>query len=86
MTGWDSIGSDQFGQRINFLPELDPYVMGRLDRETMLDTDLGSYVTDRSGNVTSTIVIDGRISGVWDVTDAPDPTVRAHSSSQAACW
>jgi Winged helix DNA-binding domain len=63
---------------INFLPELDPYLMGRLDRETMLDADRARYVTDRSGNVTSTIVVNGRVSGVWDITDAPSPTVRVH--------
>lgn len=44
----------------------------------MLDADRVRYVTDRSGNVTSTIVINGRVSGVWDITDAPSPTVRVH--------
>jgi hypothetical protein len=63
---------------ISFLPELDPYLMGRLDREIMLDSDRARDVTDRSGNVTSTIVINGRVGGVWDITDAPSPMVLVH--------
>jgi hypothetical protein len=33
-------------------------------------------VFDRSGNSTSTILVDGRVAGVWDFSDKPRPTVK----------
>ena len=51
---------------INLLPCLDPYVMGYIERERYLDTAYSDYVFDRSGNATSTILVDGRVVGVWD--------------------
>jgi len=27
------------------------------------------YVSDRSGNVTSTILVDGRVAGIWDLKE-----------------
>jgi hypothetical protein len=33
-------------------------------------------VFDRSGNGTSTIVVNGRVVGVWDFSEVPKPTVK----------
>jgi hypothetical protein len=55
------------GQTVNLLPSLDPYVMGYKDRGRYLDKEHYGFVFDRSGNSTSTIVVDGRIAGVWDL-------------------
>lgn len=60
---------------INFLPHLDPYLMGYKDRERYIEINTYEYVFDRSGNVTSTILLDGRIIGVWDVTEKPSPMI-----------
>jgi len=61
---------------INFLPQLDPYLMGYKDRERYIEINNYEYVFDRSGNITSTILLDGKIIGVWDVTEKPDPMVK----------
>ncbi|MFX1297417.1 MAG: DNA glycosylase AlkZ-like family protein, partial [Promethearchaeota archaeon] len=61
---------------INFLPQLDPYLMGYKDRERYIEINNYEYVFDRSGNITSTILLDGRIIGVWDVAEKPDPIVK----------
>jgi hypothetical protein len=56
------------GERaVNLLPSLDPYIMGYKDRARFLDKEHYGFVFDRSGNATSTIVVDGRIAGVWDL-------------------
>jgi DNA glycosylase AlkZ-like len=52
---------------VSLLPSLDPYIMGYKDRDRYLNKEHAGYVFDRSGNATSTIVIDGRIAGVWDL-------------------
>jgi len=54
-------------QTVNLLPSLDPYVMGYKVRDRYLDKEHSGYVFDRSGNATSTIVVGGRIAGVWDL-------------------
>lgn len=51
---------------VNLLPDLDPYLMGYKRRERYLDYDRYDYIFDRSGNVTSTVLVDGWIVGVWD--------------------
>jgi len=51
---------------VNLLPSLDPYLMGFKDRERYIDEEHYSFVFDRSGNATSTILVDGRVAGVWD--------------------
>jgi hypothetical protein len=58
------------GRTVNLLPFLDPYVMGYKERDRYLDKEHSGYVFDRGGNATSTIVVDGRIAGVWDI-DGP---------------
>ena len=61
---------------VNLLPPLDPYLMGYKERERYLDNQHYNLVFDRSGNSTSTILVDGRVAGVWDFSDKPKPTVK----------
>lgn len=52
---------------VSILPSLDAYLMGYKDRERYLDNEYYNFVFDRSGNATSTILVDGRVTGVWDI-------------------
>lgn len=56
-------------QTINLLPNLDPYLMGYKLRTRYLDAGHYHYIFDRSGNATATILLDGRVIGVWDISD-----------------
>ena len=53
-------------QLVNMLPRMDPYIMGYRDRERYLDSAHYDYVFDRGGNAVATIVLDGKVIGVWD--------------------
>ncbi|MFB0504033.1 MAG: winged helix DNA-binding domain-containing protein [Candidatus Bathyarchaeia archaeon] len=65
------------GKRIlNLLPGLDSYLMGFKERQRYLDYEDYERVFDRSGNVTSTILLDGRVAGVWDFADDDEPLVK----------
>jgi hypothetical protein len=33
-------------------------------------------VINRGGNVTSVVLVDGRVAGVWDLTEDPNPAIR----------
>ena len=61
---------------VNLLPASDPYLMGYKERERYLDYKYYEMVFDRSGNGTSTILVDGRVVGVWDFSEGPKPTVK----------
>jgi hypothetical protein len=61
---------------INLLPCLDPYLMGYKERARYLDQQNYSLVFDRSGNVTSTILVNGKVVGVWDFEDGEEPLAR----------
>jgi hypothetical protein len=50
---------------VSVLPLLDPYVMGYKHRHRYLDPRHRPFVFDRSGNATSTILVGGRVAGVW---------------------
>lgn len=63
-------------QTINLLPSLDPYLMGYKERERYLQPEYYNYVFDRSGNCTLTILLDGRVIGVWDFTGDAEPSVK----------
>jgi hypothetical protein len=54
---------------INVLPVLDPYLMGYKVRQRYLDPADYDFIFDRSGNVTSTILMNGTIVGIWDFHD-----------------
>ncbi|MFX1312762.1 MAG: DNA glycosylase AlkZ-like family protein [Promethearchaeota archaeon] len=60
------------------LPALDPLPMGYKDRDRYIDVKNYNYIFDRSGNITSTIIFDGSIIGVWDVEEKPEPTIKFH--------
>lgn len=51
---------------VNILPSLDPYIMGYRDRDRYLNLKDFNMIFDRSGNATSTILVDGNIIGIWD--------------------
>jgi hypothetical protein len=52
---------------VNIFPVLDPYLMGYKVRNRYLDSEDYEYIFDRSGNATSTITMNGRIVGIWDI-------------------
>lgn len=66
------------GSVLALLPALDPYVMGYKERSRLVNADLVDRVFDRAGNATSTILLDGRLIGVWDAVEQPTPTIRLH--------
>lgn len=53
-------------QTVNLLPVLDPYIMGYKERKRYLDYNYYDNVFDFNGNATSTILVDGKIIGIWD--------------------
>lgn len=61
---------------VNLLPALDPYLQGYKERRRYLDDRHYDMVFDRSGNSTSTILVDGRVVGVWDFSEGPEPAVK----------
>jgi len=54
---------------VNILPALDPYMMGYKARERYLHPKHYKMVFDRSGNATSTILVDGQVVGIWDLEE-----------------
>jgi Winged helix DNA-binding domain len=52
---------------VSLLPSHDPYLLGYQDRIRYLETRHTDRAFDQTGNVTSTIVLNGRVIGVWDV-------------------
>jgi hypothetical protein len=52
---------------VNLLPSHDPYLLGYQDRSRYIDTRYTDRTFDQTGNVTSTIVLNGRVIGVWDL-------------------
>lgn len=60
------------------LPELDPYPMGYKERDRYIDINNYNKIFDRSGNVTSTILVDGIVIGVWDVEEKPEKVIKFH--------
>ena len=65
-------------QAVHLLPCLDPYPMGFKERGRYLDPADSERVFDRSGNITSTIMVGGRVTGVWDFERDPRPCVKLH--------
>jgi hypothetical protein len=58
---------------INYLPALDPYVMGYKNRDRYIDMYYYNYVFDRFGNASPTIILNGKIIGIWDIN--PDKKI-----------
>jgi hypothetical protein len=63
---------------VNALPLLDPYVQGYRNRDRFLDSERHTFVYDGGGNSAATLVYRGRIIGVWQASEDPDPSVRYH--------
>ena len=61
---------------VNLLPALDSYIMGYKQRERYLSYQHYDKLFDRSGNATSTILLDGRVVGVWDFKEGKEPVVK----------
>ena len=58
------------------LPGLDPYPMGYKDRERYINAQNYNNLFDRSGNITSTIFLDGKAIGVWDIEEKSENLVK----------
>jgi hypothetical protein len=63
---------------LSLLPKLDPYPMGYKERERYINLKNYNKIFDRSGNVTSTILLDGVVIGVWDTEEKPDLAIKYH--------
>jgi len=63
---------------LNLLPTLDPYLMGYRDRDRYLDTSKYDFIFDRSGNAAPTVMLDGRVIGVWDFEQHVEPTIKIY--------
>jgi hypothetical protein len=63
------------GNVVNLLPGMDPYVMGYKIRDRYISREFYPFVFDRSGNSANTVVINGRLSGVWDCP-AGEPLIK----------
>jgi hypothetical protein len=63
---------------VNLLPTLDPYLMGYRDRDRYLDHSKYDFVFDHSGNAAPTIMLDGRVIGVWDFERHVEPTIKIY--------
>jgi len=54
---------------VNILPGLDPYIMGYKKRDRYLDHRHYNMVFDGAGNATTTILYNGKITGIWDIDE-----------------
>jgi hypothetical protein len=63
---------------VNLLPSLDPYIMGYSKRNRYIDPSHYNKVFDDLGNATNTIMIDGKVRGVWDYVEDPEPMLMLH--------
>ncbi len=61
---------------VRLLPQLDPCTMGYHDRARLVDPAHHQLIYDRGGNATSVVLADGKVAGVWDLTEAPAPAAR----------
>ncbi len=50
--------------------------MGYKDRRRFLDDRWTTYAFDKAGNVTSLILVDAKVAGVWDSSEAPEGLVK----------
>ena len=50
--------------------------MGYKNRERFINPDIYEFVFDRSGNATTTILLNGVVIGIWDFETKPKPKVK----------
>jgi len=61
------------------LPAMDSLVMGYASRGRLIADEFAPYVFDKSRNMPATVLVDGRIAGVWDTTGGTaQPEVLLH--------
>ena len=63
---------------VKLLPLLDPYLMGYKDRNRYLSPENYDKIFDKTGNAANTILLNGRVIGVWDLDDQKEPTIKLH--------
>jgi hypothetical protein len=63
---------------VTLLPTIDPYLMGYKVRNRYLDDRYHDYIFDRSGNGAASIMVDGKIVGVWDWEEKPKAVVKIY--------
>lgn len=63
---------------VALLPTLDPLLMGVTRREFLVADPARRYVFDRGGRATSVVLVDGHVSGVWDVRHVGGPGIVVH--------
>lgn len=63
---------------ITFLPDLDPYLMGYKDRERYVNQEYYNHLFDQSGNAATSILLDGRVIGIWDFVSAKESVIKIH--------
>ncbi|NDL67029.1 winged helix DNA-binding domain-containing protein [Anaerotalea alkaliphila] len=63
--------STQYEPVVNLLPVLDSLLMGYKVRTRFLDPNHARFVYDASGNATSTVLVNGKVAGVWDFVGGP---------------
>jgi hypothetical protein len=61
---------------VTLLPLLDPYIMGYKVRDRYLDKKHYDNIFDRSGNATSCVLVNGKVTGVWGLEEKPEPIVK----------
>jgi hypothetical protein len=81
VAGWtaSALGSDLDGLRgagrpraVRLLPGFDPYVVGFRPREELVDPEVEDRVFRKAGWITPTLIVDGRVAGVWGSERAGD--------------
>lgn len=60
---------------VALLPPRDPLIMGYGERARFVDEELRPFVFDVRANVTSVVLVDGRVAGLWDIGDIQEPVV-----------
>ncbi len=61
---------------VNILPDLDPYMMGYKERERYVEKSFYDHIFDRSGNATTTILVNGKVVGIWDFVGSKEPLIK----------
>jgi len=64
----DLEGSEEKPAPVRLLPQFDALVMGHKDKERLIDPDTRKSIFLPWANVSATILVDGRIQGVWKMT------------------
>ena len=69
---------------VRLLPVWDAWLMARRERSRILEEAHKPFVVDKSGNVSNTVTLDGRVVGVWD-EDGETLLVAMHEGRGASC-